>query len=199
MESWPRTRSDSRQSRWPRRRQLLFTAVALAHHGTTAFDRRSPIVVSGVVHEFRWTSPHAWIVVDVPADRQGARVGSRSSGPSRAPPLRRWCAMAGRAVPCGPATTSAWLAAPRRDGTRSGEFRRVTLTDSGKVLQTRRASDGAAMSIVYSTDWAASARAAGGPWRAASARPRRDSRCSPRVERCGCCARSRDAAARWCR
>ena len=115
---------------------LLFVTGAGAHHGTTMFDRGNPIVVDGVVHEFRWTSPHAWIVVDVPG---AARAGAPAAGAGQ------WSFEGGSIavmVRNGWKSTSlragdriSVVAAPRRDGTRSGEFLRVTLTESGKVLQ----------------------------------------------------------------
>ena len=113
---------------------LLFTAAAVAHHGTTAFDRSNPIVVSGVVQEFRWTSPHAWIVVDVPAAGKAADANAGQwafEGASIVVMVRNgWKSSSLRA-----GDRVSVLAAPRRDGTHSGEFLRVTLTDSGKLLQ----------------------------------------------------------------
>ena len=130
---------------------VLLAGVARAHHDTTAFDRGNPIVVSGVVHEFRWTSPHAWIVVDVPSTRQSAAprpVAKSAATPAVAAPAAEAEQWAFEGASIAVMVRNGWKssslragdhvsveAAPRRDGTRSGEFRRVTLTDSGKVLQ----------------------------------------------------------------
>jgi hypothetical protein len=116
---------------------LPLAPLALAHHGVSMFDRDKPIVVSGVVREFRWTSPHAWIVVDVPATTQAGAV--QAADPAQ------W-SFEGASI--GILVRNGWkssslragdhvkvLAAPRRDGSHSGEFLAVTLTDSGKVLQ----------------------------------------------------------------
>lgn len=124
---------------------LLAAAAAGAHHGTTMFDRGNPIIVSGVVHEFRWTSPHAWIVVDVPATPGAppANGAAPAKGPAADP--GQWSFEGGSIavmVRNGWKSTSlragdrvSVVAAPRRDGTRSGEFLRITLTETGKVLQ----------------------------------------------------------------
>jgi hypothetical protein len=129
---------------------LLITDVAGAHHGATVFDRSNPIVVSGVVREFRWTSPHAWILLDVPAVAGAAAAPTPLPAPLTQAPVH--AADAGQWAFEGASVTvmvrNGWksgslhpgdrvkvLAAPRRDGTRTGEFISVTLTDSGKVLQ----------------------------------------------------------------
>jgi hypothetical protein len=43
---------------------------ASAHHSSAVFDQSRSILVEGVVEEFRWTNPHAFIEVSVPADGQ---------------------------------------------------------------------------------------------------------------------------------
>ena len=44
---------------------LSVAAPASAHHSYATFDRDKAQTVSGVVHEFRWVNPHAWIDLDV--------------------------------------------------------------------------------------------------------------------------------------
>jgi hypothetical protein len=122
----------------------VLAAGAGAHHGTTVFDRSNPIEVTGVVREFRWTSPHAWIFIDVP---QVAASNALAAPPlaRQVPDSMQW-AFEGAAISVmvrhgwksgslRPGDHVKVVAAPRRDGTRTGEFLSVTLTDSGKVLQ----------------------------------------------------------------
>lgn len=62
-------------------RFALLAAVALAavatpahaHHSFAAFDRTKQVTLTGVVREFQWTNPHAWIQIVV-TDEQGREV-----------------------------------------------------------------------------------------------------------------------------
>jgi uncharacterized protein DUF6152 len=47
-----------------------YCGAALAHHSPIVFDRTRTITVEGVVTEFKWSSPHSWIHLDV-KDEQG--------------------------------------------------------------------------------------------------------------------------------
>jgi hypothetical protein len=124
---------------------LLFAVAAGAHHAATFFDRGKPIVVSGVVREFRWTSPHAWIFLDVPAAPAAAVPAPAAAGPVQAAAAGQWAFEAAsitvmvrngwKSSSLRPGDHITVVAAPRRDGTRTGELLSVTLADSGKVLQ----------------------------------------------------------------
>lgn len=43
------------------------TGHASAHHSTAEFDYAKLYVIRGVVKEFQWTNPHAWVRVLVPS------------------------------------------------------------------------------------------------------------------------------------
>jgi hypothetical protein len=45
---------------------LATAGAAFAHHSFAMFDRDKEVVLTGTVHEFQWTNPHAFIEVDVP-------------------------------------------------------------------------------------------------------------------------------------
>ena len=45
-------------------------SLAHAHHSFAAFDRSKKVVLVGVVKDFQWTNPHAWIQLVV-QDGQG--------------------------------------------------------------------------------------------------------------------------------
>lgn len=45
---------------------LAVTGAAFAHHSFAMFDRDKEVVLTGTVHEFQWTNPHAFIEFDVP-------------------------------------------------------------------------------------------------------------------------------------
>ena len=43
----------------------LYAGASLAHHSPIIFDRTRSVTIEGVVTEFKWSSPHAWIRIDV--------------------------------------------------------------------------------------------------------------------------------------
>jgi uncharacterized protein DUF6152 len=49
---------------------LLVVAPSFAHHSPVVFDHTKKITIVGVVTEFKWSSPHAWMHLDV-ADAKG--------------------------------------------------------------------------------------------------------------------------------
>ena len=44
---------------------ILFAFPATAHHSAARFDTKASIEVTGLVQEFAWKNPHAWIKLDV--------------------------------------------------------------------------------------------------------------------------------------
>ena len=51
----------------------IFAVPALAHHSFAMFDAETTVELEGMVKEFQWTNPHAWIQVKV-ADEQGQLI-----------------------------------------------------------------------------------------------------------------------------
>ena len=52
---------------------LAIAGPTLAHHSFAMFDMKKDVTMQGVVTDFKWTNPHAWMHVDV-TDRSGARA-----------------------------------------------------------------------------------------------------------------------------
>ena len=49
-------------------------STAVAHHAFAAeFDRDTPVQLTGIVTEMKWSNPHAWIYIDV-EDENGTVV-----------------------------------------------------------------------------------------------------------------------------
>jgi hypothetical protein len=46
---------------------------ALAHHSFAMFDTANQVTLSGVVTDFQWTNPHAYIELDVPNGAQAVK------------------------------------------------------------------------------------------------------------------------------
>ena len=65
-----------------------------AHHSFAMFDQENPIELEGVVQEFKFTSPHSFIILQVRQQDGGTQLWSLEGG---AP--RRWSATDGRARP----------------------------------------------------------------------------------------------------
>jgi hypothetical protein len=49
---------------------VLFTGMAMAHHSFAMFDQEHPLELVGTVREFKYTSPHSFIVLEV-KDKDG--------------------------------------------------------------------------------------------------------------------------------
>jgi len=99
------------------------------------FDREKEVTLTGTVREFQWTNPHAFIEVDVPAEKGGAseRWSVEMNSPNN---LTRqgWKSSLLKAGDKVSVTIN-----PLRDGKKGGLFVSVVLPD-GKVIKdpTRR-------------------------------------------------------------
>jgi Family of unknown function (DUF6152) len=106
----------------------MFAAPALAHHSFAMFDREKAMSVSGVVKEYEWTNPHAWVHVMV-ADAGAKAVEWSFEMQSIAQDTRAgW-----RADSVKPGDKISVEFHPLKDGTRGGQLMAATLAD-GKRL-----------------------------------------------------------------
>ena len=107
---------------------LLGTAPVLAHHSYAAFDRDKKVTLTGVVKEFQWNNPHAWIQIMV-ADEKGRQVewGVECGSPNMMARTgwKRSTLKAGDKIVA--------IVNPLKDGRPNGSLVTVTLSD-GKVL-----------------------------------------------------------------
>jgi len=60
---------------------IAASGAAMAHHSFAMFDQEHPIEIAGTVVEFRYTSPHSFILVDVKG-KDGASTVWNLEGPS---------------------------------------------------------------------------------------------------------------------
>ena len=105
------------------------SALALAHHATTMFDRDKVLAITGVVKEVQWTNPHVGIFVtgtlkDGDAPALWVLEVSSPGNLTRAGGWTRSSVKAGDKV-----VVDFW---PLRNGNKGGYLKRVTLTDTGK-------------------------------------------------------------------
>jgi hypothetical protein len=110
---------------------LCGAMVSQAHHSFAAqYDNNKPFTKTGVVTKVEWTAPHVYIYVDV-TDAKTSKV--ENWGFEMGPPhmlqrtgWKRNSLKIGEEV-----TVDGWLA---RDGSKTGNARRVARKDTGEVL-----------------------------------------------------------------
>jgi hypothetical protein len=107
---------------------VLLATAALAHHSPIVFDRTKQVTIEGVVTEFKWSSPHSWIHVDV-KDDSGA-VGNWGIEMNPASLLARggW-----RSTTVKPGDRVAVTVYPLRNNEKGGQYISIKLPD-GKTL-----------------------------------------------------------------
>jgi hypothetical protein len=114
---------------------LAFAAITLAvrsfsasaHHSFAMFDPERQVTLQGIVKEFQWTSPHAWIILAVDQKGRSQLWAIQMNGPSG---LVRQGWQPKTLTSGMPVTTTI---RPLRDGTNGGQFIELTLPD-GTVM-----------------------------------------------------------------
>jgi hypothetical protein len=122
-------------------RAVLFAALALAtvvagfaarpafaHHSFAMFDQKKEVTLNGVVREFQWTNPHAFIHIEVPNDSGGKDLWQVELNSPNNLTRQGWRSTS---VKVGEQVTL--VLNPLRDGSKGGLFVSVKLPD-GKVL-----------------------------------------------------------------
>ena len=107
---------------------LFLCGPAFAHHSFAMFDQSKVVTLKGVVREFQWTNPHAFIHIEVPNDSGGKDVWQVELNSPNNLTRQGWRSTS---VKVGDEVTL--MLNPLRDGTKGGLFMSVTLPD-GKVL-----------------------------------------------------------------
>jgi hypothetical protein len=107
---------------------LLVAGTALAHHSPVVFDHTKTITIVGTITEFKWSSPHAWMHVDV-ADTQG-KVANWGVEMNPASLLARggW-----KATTIKPGDKVSVVIYPLRNDEKGGQYISITLPD-GRTL-----------------------------------------------------------------
>ena len=112
---------------------LLEVGAPMAHHSAAGIDRNQSKTVTGVVKEFRWGNPHAWIDLDVPNDKG---VVDTWSIEMTSPTFLLRAGWKSSTIKAGEKLSV--TVRPFRDGTPGGLFVSVTLPD-GRVMTERPA------------------------------------------------------------
>jgi hypothetical protein len=107
---------------------LVIAAPVLAHHSFAMFDQKKEVTLKGVVTEFQWTNPHAFIHIEVPNESGGKDNWQVELNSPNNLTRQGWRSTS---VKVGDRVTL--VLNPLRDGTKGGLFVSVTLPN-GKVL-----------------------------------------------------------------
>ena len=107
---------------------LASVAPAAAHHSYAAFDRSRQVTLTGVVKEFQWNNPHAWIQVMVTDQRGRQTEWGLECGSPNMMARTGW-----KRTTLKPGDKVVAVLNPLKDGRPNGSLVRITLPD-GKVL-----------------------------------------------------------------
>jgi Family of unknown function (DUF6152) len=100
---------------------------AQAHHAFARFDSERQVTLQGTVHEFQWTTPHAWLMLTVQDNGRPKRWAiemNSAGGLAR----QGW-----KPETLAPGMPVRAVIHPLRDGTNGGQFLEIVLPD-GTVL-----------------------------------------------------------------
>ena len=110
---------------------LLGVHAATAHHSFSMFDATRTVTLKGVVKDWQWTNPHAWLIVIVKDDKGEAHEWSLEG---QSPQVLRGQGYLRNSIKVGEEVTVSIN--PRRDGSDGGAF--VSVTDvSGRPVTGR--------------------------------------------------------------
>ncbi len=107
---------------------IIGSTQVLAHHSYAAFDRDKEVTLSGVVKEFQWNNPHAWIQVTVVDDNGRMREWGIECGSPNMMARTGWKSTTLKAGDKIVAVVN-----PLKDGRPNASLVKITLPD-GKVL-----------------------------------------------------------------
>jgi len=107
---------------------LAAVAPAVAHHSYASFDRSKEVTLTGVVKEFQWNNPHAWIQITVADDKGRQTEWGVECGSPNMMARTGW-----KRTTLKPGDKVVAVANPLKDGRPNASLVRITLPD-GKVL-----------------------------------------------------------------
>jgi hypothetical protein len=108
---------------------LAWGGIALAHHSFAMFDQKKELPLTGTVHDFQWTNPHAYIDLDVPNASGGVDLWKVELNSPNNLKRQGWHIHTMR-----PGDKVTVVINPLRDGAKGGLFVSVKLPN-GRVLK----------------------------------------------------------------
>jgi hypothetical protein len=107
---------------------LAAVAPAPAHHSYAAFDRTRQVTLTGVVKEFQWNNPHAWIQIVVTDERGRQAEWGLECGSPNMMARTGW-----KRTTLKPGDKVVVVLNPLKNGRSNGSLVKITLPD-GRVL-----------------------------------------------------------------
>jgi hypothetical protein len=112
---------------------LCLAMPALAHHSFSMFDHEKTITMNGLVKEFEWTNPHAWLHVMAVDDKTGKPVEwSFEMGGVGQIAAQGW-----KPDSVKPGDKIAVLMHPLKDGSHGGQYVSASLPDGRSFRNTQ--------------------------------------------------------------
>ena len=117
-----------RFSKWLLVAALLLSGPTLAHHSFAMFDQTKDVTLKGVVREFQWTNPHAFIHIEVTNESGGKDMWQVELNSPNNLKRQGWKSTS---VKAGDEVTL--VLKPLRDGSRGGLFVSMKLPDGSTL------------------------------------------------------------------
>jgi hypothetical protein len=108
----------------------LYSTASLAHHSPIVFDRTREVTIVGVVTEFKWSSPHAWIHIDVKDDKGHVDNWGVEMDPASSLAKSGW-----KSTTVKPGDKVSIVVHPLRNDEKGGQYIAITLSDGSKLGQ----------------------------------------------------------------
>ena len=105
--------------------------TASAHHSPVVFDHTKKITIAGTITEFKWSSPHSWIHIDVADDDGEVHDWGVEMDPASVLARAGW-----RSNTIKPGDKVSILIFPLRNDEKGGQYISITLPD-GSTLGSR--------------------------------------------------------------
>ena len=109
---------------------LLLATTALAHHSPIVFDRTREVTITGVVTEFKWRSPHAWIHLVVKDDKGHVDHWGVEMDPATNLARAGW-----KSTTVKPGDKVSIVVHPLRNDEKGGQYISITLANGSKLGQ----------------------------------------------------------------
>jgi len=107
---------------------VALAVPAAAHHSYAAFDRTREVTIAGVVKEFQWNNPHAWIQIVATDDKGRKTEWGLECGSPNMMARTGW-----KRTTLKPGDKVVAVLNPLKDGKPNGSLVKITLPD-GRTL-----------------------------------------------------------------
>ena len=108
----------------------LYAGASYAHHSPIVFDRTREVTIVGTVTEFKWSSPHAWIHLDVKDSNGHVDNWGVEMDPASVLAKVGW-----KSTTLKPGDNVSIVVHPLRNDEKGGQYVSITLPDGSKLGQ----------------------------------------------------------------